>query len=152
MKTFTKLTLLLVASVVLFSFALLPGGDHYEVYLDDKLVLEQSVHGQKSIPSVNVDQRAEQSILSIQYSHCGKIGTARMIRIKDGQNKVLKEWQFADAATGTKSPMTFKVKDLASLKQKNGTTLNLVYSSKEIPEGRSLASVVLTNELNTALN
>jgi hypothetical protein len=148
MKSMTKFILLCALSAVLFSFTLRPGGDHYQVYLDDKMVLEQFVHMQKSMPTVTLDADSEQALVSITYSHCGKVGTARNIIIKDHQNKILKEWHFVDVASG-KAPMTFNVKDLVALKQKGSNNLNLVYSSNEIPEGRQLATVVLSQ--HTAL-
>jgi hypothetical protein len=149
MKTFTKIVLLLATCTALFSFALLPGGDHYEVYLDDKRMLNEFVHAQKEVPSLNLDARTGQRI-SIQYSHCGVVGTARHISIKDPQNKLLKEWHFTDAA-GAKSPMVCLVKDIVALRKGNAS-LNLYYSSKEMPNGKLLATLVLAPNQDTALN
>ena len=65
----------------------------------------------------------------IKYHHCGQVGKSRSITIKDGQNKILKEWHFADVSK-TDAAMTCKVKDIPGLKKGNGTiTLNLYYSS-----------------------
>jgi len=73
------------------------------------------------------------------------MGKNRSLTIKDGQNKTLKEWHFADAATG-KVAMTCKVKDIVGLKKNNGTiTLDLYYSSNELPKGRQLASLVVAH-------
>ena len=150
MKTLFKTSLIAVLCAVLFSFSSAPGGDHYRVYLDDKLVLEQFVHLQKAMPSVSLDASAKKSVVSITYSHCGQTGTARKVSIRDARNKIVKEWQYLDAPAGSTSPMTFTVKDIAALKA--GQNLNLFYSSREIPEGKQLASIVLTQGLNTAMN
>jgi len=57
----------------------------------------------------------------------------------------LKEWHFADASSAD-AAMTCKVKDIAGLKKGNGTiTLNLYYSSSELPKGRQLASLVVAS-------
>ena len=149
MKTFTRIALLLATCTALFSFALLPGGDHYEVYLDDRQMINEYVHAQKAVPSLNLDARMGQRI-SINYSHCGVVGTARHISIKDNQNNVLKEWHYTDAA-GPKSPMICLVKDIVALR-KDKAPLNLYYSSKEIPNGKLLATLVLAPNQNTALN
>ncbi|MBD0332962.1 MAG: hypothetical protein ICV66_09915, partial [Chitinophagaceae bacterium] len=71
---------------------------------------------------------------------------ARHIAIKDG-DKVLRQWNFTDA-TGANVFMTCKVKDIADL-QKNHK-LQLYYSSKELPEGRLLASITFVGNNKVA--
>jgi hypothetical protein len=88
-----------------------------------------------------------QKVLSINYSHCGVVGTSRNISIKDAQNKLIKEWHFVDS----KSPMTCTVKDIAAL-QKSNAALSLYYTSREIPKGKLLVTLVLPQGVNTALN
>ena len=137
----------------LFSFSMMPGGDSYEIYLGSKLVLQQYVVAQKEVPTFSLNNpSADQEQLFIKYSHCGRIGTARMILIKDSRNTVLKEWHFADVKSGTKTPMAIKVKDLAGINREGSNTLNLFYSSKELPEGRLLASIQLAKDKKTARN
>jgi hypothetical protein len=74
------------------------------------------------------------------------VGKNRSLTIKDGQNKILKEWHFADGSAG-KAAMSCKVKDIIGLKKGNGSvTLNLYYSSTELPKGRQLASLVVASQ------
>src|SRR3989337_1641585 len=90
---FFAITLL---STVLSSFSVAPGGDHFEVYLNKKLVFQQIVSQPGSLRSLSLDQGNMNDNVDVFYSHCGKIGTKRTIAIKDGKN-VLKQWRFSDA-------------------------------------------------------
>jgi hypothetical protein len=138
------------ACATLFSFSAEPGRDSFKVYLGDKLMLEEYVSAEANVKSFNLDERFEKDDVKVTYSHCGRIGQARNLLIKDVQGKVLKEWHFPDAAEGVVPSMTFKAKDVLGLK-KDGTRLNLVYSSKEIPNGQLLAVVVLDSDNKVSL-
>jgi hypothetical protein len=135
---------MVIVSVALLSFGFRPGGDHFEIYLNKKLVLQQMVSNSSNIKNLVLDQRNANDQVDVFYSHCGKVGTKRAIIIKDGKT-VLKEWRFSDI--GSKKFMSVGAKDLLVFKDKNDDRkLNLVYSSEEIPEGRLLASIVLDND------
>ena len=140
-----------LALAVLFattsSFSGTWGGDSYRVYVNNKLVLEQFVHGQKSIPSIALDQRSPGDQVSVYYSHCGKAGNARHITIKDADKKVLKVWNFGDG-NSEKDGMTWKAKDVAGI-TKNGQKLSMFYSSKELPDGKMLANIVVGKDMAT---
>ena len=143
--TAIKWSILIALCAILFSFSSRPGAHSFEIYVNNKLVLQHYVNDKKEVPSLPLNQDADQDQLSINYSHCGQIGTARNIIIKDEQNKVLKEWHFADAAAGVKSPMKCKVKDIVALGNSHNT-LNLFYSSKELSKDQLLASIHLANK------
>jgi hypothetical protein len=130
----------------LFSFTDRKGGEGFEIYLNNKLVLQQFGNQLNTVKSLQLDQRSSNDELSVKYHHCGRVGKSRSITIKDGQNKILKEWHFTDA-TNAAAAMTFKVKDIPGLKKGNGAiTLNLYYSSSELPKGRQLASIVVASQ------
>jgi hypothetical protein len=132
---------MVVLSITLVSFSIRPGGEHFEIYLNDKLVLQQFVSQGERVKNLALDERNVNDQVKIFYNHCGKIGTKRIVALKDGK-EVLKQWQFSDV--GSKKFMSFGAGDLLSFEKKNGgRKLNLVYASSEIPEGRLLASVVL---------
>lgn len=133
-------SLLIALCATIFSFSTAKnGGDSFEIYLNGKLVLQQALYNNKEVKSLQLTQSSENDKVDIYYSHCGQTGKNRTITIKDGQNRLLKEWHFADA-TG-KNAMSFKLKDILSLQNKNDNRLNLYYSSKELPDGRLLASI-----------
>ena len=143
--TAIKSIILIVLCAILFSFSHKPGAHSFEIYLNNKLVLQDYVNDKKEAAILSLSQDADQDQLSINYSHCGQIGTARNIIIKDEQNKILKEWHFADAAAGVKNPMTCKVKDIVALS--NGhNSLSLFYSSKELSNDQLLASIHLATK------
>ena len=155
MKTINKknplmATLLSSLSFLLLSFSGTKGGESFEIYLNSKLVLQQFGNQMNTVKSIELDKSTVNSQLSVKYFHCGKIGKNRSITIRDADNKILKEWKYADAATAnlsiTDPAMVCKVSDIFSLQKKNQGNLNLYYSSSELPKGRLLAALVLTTD------
>jgi hypothetical protein len=145
-KFIAMASLLLPLCFALLSFSNGKGGEGFEIYLNNKLVLQQYGNQLNTVKSLQIDQRYSNDELTIKYYHCGRVGKSRSITIKDGQNKILKEWNFSDAAVAN-AAMTCKVKDILGLKKGNGTiTLNLYYSSSELPKGRQLASIVVESK------
>jgi hypothetical protein len=102
-----------------------------------------------TIPTLPLEGAEAGDELRIYYNHCGKIGTSRNISIKSDADKKLKDWSFADVS-GTDTGMDFKVKDILSLGKTNDK-VKIVYTSKEIPEGITLASIA-TKDKKTASN
>ena len=137
--------LALFLSFTLLSFTTNRGGEGFEIYLNSKLVLQQFGSQLNNVKNIQLNQNSPNDELTIKYHHCGQVGKSRSITIKDGQNRILKEWHFADVSKGS-AAMTCKVKDIVGLKKGNGSaTLNLYYSSTELPKGRQLASLVVAS-------
>ena len=144
--------LLIVLSGILFSFSLKTaetiysanskfGGEGFEVYLNDKLILQQYGEKMDVVKTVQLDQSASNGQLAIRYYHCGKPGKSRVVTIKDEQNVVLKEWRFGDAKDAS-AKVSCNVKDIFALpKFKAGKKVNLYYSATELPKGRLLATL-----------
>jgi hypothetical protein len=142
-------SLLILFSAALFSFSVKKGGDSFEVWLNGKRVLQQYVHVAKGVQTLNLTQTSDNDKLDIYYSHCGQTGKNRYITIKDEKNRPLKVWKFNDA-TGNNVAMSFKLKDLLSLKKNKTDKLNLFYSSSQLPDGRLLATIDSGNETGIA--
>jgi len=142
-------SLLILFSATLFSFSSKKGGDSFEVWLNGKRVLQQYVHVAKGVQTLQLAQASENDKLDIYYNHCGQTGKNRYITIKDKNNRPLKVWKFADAA-GSNVAMSFKLKDILSLKKNKTDKLNLFYSSNELPNGRLLAIIVSENDRSIA--
>ena len=136
-KTFS----LLVITTALFSFSAKPGGEGFEVYLNNKLILERFGNNMKAVQTIRLNEGSANDELTIKYHHCGKVGKDRVLTVKDGQDNVLKAIRFADV-NYVMGGMSCRVKDIISLKKGNSSTLKLYYSSSELPEGRLLASIV----------
>jgi hypothetical protein len=88
--------------------------------------------------------------LNIYYRHCGQVGTDRYITIKDGNDRPLKVWKFADAS-GNNPAMSIKLKDISGLKKSKNSKLNIFYSSNELPKGKVLATLDVSNETSVAM-
>ncbi len=138
------LSLLLALSAALFSFSAAKinfGGEGFEVYLNDKLVLQQYGKDMDQIKNLQLDQSASNGQLTIRYYHCGRPGKSRIVTIKDEQNAVLKEWKFGDAKDAS-AKVSCSVKDILTLpKIKSGKKVNLYYAASELPNGRLLATL-----------
>ncbi|MBL0131470.1 MAG: hypothetical protein IPP43_10380 [Chitinophagaceae bacterium] len=144
---FSKTMMLLCLSTMVFSYTTKPGGEGFEIYLNNKVVIQQYGNEMNTVKSLPLNLQASNDELTIKYHHCGNIGKNRVITIKDQQNNVLKEFRYVDATSGV-SAMLVRVKDLTVLKKGNSSLLKLYYSSSELPKGRMLASL-MTNTGNT---
>ncbi len=140
----SKAVTLLALPAVLFSFSPKPGGEGFEIYLGSKLLTQQFGSKVNDVKTLQIEQGSANELLTIKYYHCGKVGKNRVLTIKDGQNKILKEFHFADASTQTNG-MCCNVKDIAVLRKGNNNTFKLYYSSSELPNGRLLASIIIGN-------
>jgi hypothetical protein len=134
---------LFVASLLLFSFATGKGGENFQIYLNGKMIMQQFVSMDNSIKTLQLSSSSANDKLDIYYSHCGQTGTDRSITVKDQKGNALKTWKFANAKE--KSAMTIMVRDIYSVLKNKETKFSLVYASKELPKGRSLAVVNLSN-------
>jgi hypothetical protein len=148
--------LLLALSGILFSFSVKTaekiftnnnfGGEGFEVYLNDKLVLQQYGKNMDQVKSLQLDQSVSNGQLAIRYYHCGQPGKSRVVTIRDEQNVVLKEWKFGDAKDAS-AKVCCNVKDILALpKLKAGQKVNLYYASNELPKGRLLAILTTANK------
>ena len=134
------LFMLVITSMVFFSFSSPDGGDSFEIYVNNKLVVQRYLTQAKPTQTLNWNQGNYNDQVDIYYSHCGVSGKNRTIAVKDAQNKTLKSWEFADAASGHNNAMSCKVKDILSA-GRNSNTLYLYYSSRELPNGYLLATI-----------
>ncbi len=135
---------LLILFASAFSINCMAGGDSYEIYLNKKLVFAYPSGNKFSIEAktLSLDKSNYNDELAIYYRHCETADKGRSIVIKDRQNRILKEWKFADADVS----MIMRVKDILALKSKE-STINLYYiSAKQLPEGRMLTSINLNEK------
>lgn len=116
------------------------GLDAYEIYLNNKLVLKQSVNQPLNLRVLSLDKAKESDQLRVVYRHCMRDngpGTGRSIALKDESGNTLRKWNFADDGQ-----MTIPVKDLLQAANKvAGRAVNLVYTSRELDKGEMLSMV-----------
>jgi hypothetical protein len=142
-KSIKRLALLLV-SAALFSFKANPGGEGFEIYLGGKLLTQQFGSNVNDVRSVQLPQPTAGEELVIRYYHCGKVGTHRVITIRDSHDNLLRQFRYADGSA-VKNGMSLRVTELMKLSdQKKGISkVKMYYSSSELPNGRWLASFEL---------
>jgi len=143
-------SLVLVAlCATLFSFSEKIGSDSFTIYLNDKLMIQQFITPETNVKSITLDVSDANDVLKIHYSHCGQIGVNRSISIQDRKEKVLKTWQFPDSNF---PGIGFKVNELlAAAKNIQDKDLRLVYSSRELPKGKVLAAIIVSDESKASL-
>jgi hypothetical protein len=138
LKMFTLVTLCVLA----FGFTTNFGLDSYAIYLNDKLILKQTVNQPLSLRVLELNKAKKTDQLHINYTHCtikGGAGTARSIVLKDKKGTAVKKWTFADA-TGSDLKMTIAVKELLELEKAHaGKELSLHYTARELPQGEMLS-------------
>lgn len=135
---------------ILFAFSRPMGAHSVQVYLDDKLVIDQHLNFKGDAPKVNLDPREKYNQLIVKYDECGRTVTGRKITVKDADNKMLKAWYFKGSATGFAQPMEFQFKEIMALKKNGNNTLKLYYSSNDFPEGQHVTSLVIDGNAVTA--
>ena len=140
MKSITgKIILLLAFCTTAVSFSPKPGGEGFEILLNNKVILQKYGNNMDKVQTLQLRAASSGDMLTVRYYHCGRIGKNRTITFKDGNNKIIKEFNFSDVNSSF-APMTLQVKDILSL-QSGNSILKLFYSSSELPGGRMLASI-----------
>lgn len=143
-KLFSMAFLLLIATFVV-SFVSPAGGEGYEIYIDNKLVLQQFGQQAKQVKNLQLNSAQIKSELKVKFYHCGMAGKSRTLELKSPDQKVLRQWQFANEE-GKNFAISVPVKEIAELQEKSGAgTLHLFYASKEVPQGRFLAGIIITD-------
>ena len=133
-----------LTSVVLCSFAAVPGGASYEVYLNNQLVMKEHLYDRKEVPTLPLTiTSTSQDELSVTFNNCGKIDTSRKISLNDEKNKTIKEWTFADSPD-LKNQMRIKVSEIMTFRNEHSTA-KLVYSSRELNSGMHLLNLQLSD-------
>jgi hypothetical protein len=130
-----KILVLLVLALSLGSVPAFAGGEHFTIYLNKKMVLQQSVLDPINVVNL-LGQANSNDQLVIHYSHCGQVGKDRHVMLKNESGQTVKQWDFEDGKEG----MSIPAGEIAALQKKHGQ-LTLSYSSKELPKGRALASL-----------
>lgn len=128
-------------AVSVLSFTTNFGLDSYEIYLNNKIILKQTVNQPLSLRVLQLKEANKSDQLKIIYRHCTKsgAGTDRSITIKDEKGNILKRWAFANTA-GSDAGMSIPVKELLNVeKTYAGHELSIHYTAQELPAGEMLS-------------
>ena len=148
-----KVMMLIISFITLTSLSGNAGGIVFEIYLNNKLLLKQQYNKVISgSPDLQLGEANSNDNLRIYFTSCGQSGKTRSVGIRDENNKLLKEWTFANSNSSDLS-MTIPVKEILALqKGKPAGSLKLYYFSPgQFPNGQMLASVQATKKTNVAI-
>jgi hypothetical protein len=120
------------------------GGEGFTLHVNNKLLAENYFTSKSTTPRVSLGALADNDQISIAYNECGKIGSDRMLTLKDESGKALKEWKFSDSPK-VAAPMNIMAKEILSFKKTDQKTFTLIYTSKAVPN-RLLATLSLGSE------
>lgn len=137
-----RLALIVLAALAapLMSFTL-RGGDSFEIYLGKTLAVQQFLHMDKAVKTINLAAARSTDDIKVSFSHCGVTATNRTLALKDNRT-VLKTWTFANVKTGGSAAMTIPVNDIAVIqKNQHGKSLALFYTSDLMKDGVVLATL-----------
>ena len=130
---------LLVPGAIALSFSVFPGGEGFEISLNDKVIVKRYGSDMNTVQTLQLNAAISGDKLTIKYYHCGRAGKNKTIAFKDGQNNIIKEFHFADA-NNPFAAMTLRVEEILKLKKGNAI-LSLYYSSSELPLGKMLVKI-----------
>ena len=141
---------LVVLCTTVFAFSERIGVDSFTIHLNNKLMLREYVTAEARVKNLHLTRADASDVLKIRYSHCGKTGIKKSVAIENGRKEIIKAWHFPDDASAV---MDVNVKEiLAALRMDSGDgNFALVYSSLEIPKGRTLAAIVVSDENKASL-
>jgi hypothetical protein len=140
-------SLVLISLLTAVAFTSKAGGDVFEIYLNNTLLVRQMMWKPLDIKNLALTNANINDRLVIYFNHCGTTGKGRNITMKDEKGNVIKKWNFADA-TDAKGPMVIPVKEILQL-EKSNHQLNMVYTCKEYPRGQLLSSFNPTSKSTT---
>lgn len=128
---FLKALCLLILSVPVLSASARFGGDGYAIYLNDKLIVSQSLAKPLNLKTLPITEKNVGDRLVIRYTQCNApatVGKNRVITLKNEEGKVVKEWRFKDL-DGEAADMVIPVKEILALQKTSNGTLSFFYSA-----------------------
>lgn len=140
MKTKIFSALAIAFCAALFSFTTKPGGEGFEIYLNNKLVVQQFGKDMNQVKTIAIDPSLSNAKLAVKFYHCGQVGKNRTLVVKNSNNKVLKQWAFQNTSKNDWA-MNCGVKEILDLQKLEDKKLYLYYSSSEISKERLLVTI-----------
>jgi hypothetical protein len=135
---------------ILISFAAVSakaGGDGYEIYLNNKLILKQYQGQNLSLTSLVLSESNVNDKIVICYTRCNvpdKSGKSRSITLKDNNGNVLKVWTFNNLAED-KGSMSIPVREILELQKKSGEKpISIFYAAQDHAQTQILPSLQLS--------
>ncbi len=121
----------------------LAGIDSYEVYLDNKLLIRQSMAEPLDLKTLAITDANRSQKLIIKYLQCNapnQTGKNRAISVRDENGKIIREWKFKNAEKQG-SVMEIPVSEVLALQKSATSTLALYYSADGMEKTQKLAAL-----------
>jgi hypothetical protein len=128
---FVKAVLLILLSMPFVGASAFGGIDSYAIYLNDKLIVKQSLGDPLDLKTLPITDKNVSDKLVIRYMQCNapsKVGKNRVISLKNEAGTVVKEWKFKDV-DGEASDMVIPVKEILALQKSASGALSFYYSA-----------------------
>jgi hypothetical protein len=138
-----KKFILAFLSFFILAVSAMAGVDSYEVYLNNKLLIRQSMSQPLDLKTLALSDAKRSDKLVIKYLQCNapnKTGKNRTISVTNAAGKVIKEWKFKDA-TDDNTAMDIPVGDVIDLRKSATGTLNLCYAADGMQKSQKLAAL-----------
>lgn len=147
MKTQTKQSWLvgitgLIMALFFMSFTLLRGGYGYTLHVNNKLAGQYYLTDKHETPTLRLTQQDLTGKLTVYFNECGEIGQSRSLSIRDSNQKILKEWTFANSTT-QHDPMDIAWRDVIALER---TSAAVYYTSARVNKPQLLVYLVLPDK------
>jgi len=123
---------ILVCSLPVLGASAWGGVDSYSIYLNDKLIVRQSLGDPLDLKMLPITDKNVGDKLVIRYMQCNapsKVGKNRAITLKNEEGKIVKEWKFKDL-DGEASDMVIPVKEILALQKTANGSLSFFYSAE----------------------
>jgi hypothetical protein len=140
--------LAIVMGAALFSFSERPGVESFTIYLNDEVLVRDSMMPERVVRNISLEAGDPKDVLRVHYNHCGRTGMARAVSVLGANEEVLKTWRFSD---NTSPFMEIGLKDILAVAGNGQEPFNLVYTSKELPKGSVLASLQVKDSSKASL-
>src|SRR5688572_234230 len=132
----TKIAVLAIFGVSSSAFISKPGGEGFEIYLNNKVVVQNWGAEIKKVKNLQLSQASANDKLTVKYYHCGKAGNQRTVSIRNAKNQVLRSFRYPDTKSAT--AMEVPVTEILKL---HDQTVNLYYSSSELTAAKLLLTI-----------
>ena len=90
-SNFFAMLFLLGIATFMVAFVSPAGGEGYEIYLDNKLVIQQFGKQMKVVKNLQLNSSHSKSALGIKFYHCGMAGKSRTLELKVSDKQVIKK-------------------------------------------------------------
>jgi hypothetical protein len=136
---------ILALCLLLVSFAPHPGGYSYTIHLNNKLVSEHYLTTKLETPSLALTDQMMNGTLGVYFNECGEIGKGRKLSLRTSDEKILKEWVFANS-TSKHDAMEIVLKDMATTLASGKAAV--YYTSERVTKPQLLVTLVASASAN----